>query len=133
MVIVVVSASLNWASIVGIIIFLFGLVSAPMALAQIFFVLQRRADTSPAVIAKSLLLLLQAVGRLFVLPLCGLILFFRGWRLDPILQFGQFLLALGIICESVPSIASDYQKWRMRTGRAAAVIPGQSQPSDTNL
>ena len=104
-----------------------------MALAQIFFVLQRRADTSPAVIAKSLLLLLQAVGRLCVLPLCGLILFFQGWRLDPILQFGQFLLALGIICESVPSIASDYQKWRMRTGRAAAVIPGQSQPSDTNL
>ena len=25
--------------------------------------------------------------------LCGGILFFQGWRLDPILQFGQFLLA----------------------------------------
>ena len=25
--------------------------------------------------------------------MCGGILFFQGWRLDPILQFGQFLLA----------------------------------------
>jgi hypothetical protein len=25
--------------------------------------------------------------------LCGFILIFQGWRLDPILQFGQFLLS----------------------------------------
>ena len=73
---------------------------------------------------------MQAAGRFFLLPLCGGILFFQGWRLDPILQFGQFLLAAGLIFESAPSIASDYQKWRFRTGRANAVIAGQGQPSD---
>jgi hypothetical protein len=126
----VVNASLNWASIVGLILVFYGVLTAPLAIAQIFFVLQRRADTSPAVIAKTIVILIQAAGRFLLLPLCGGILFFQGWRLDPILQFGQFLLAAGVIFESAPSIASDYQKWRFRTGRANAVIAGQDQPSD---
>ena len=125
-----VNASLNWASIIGLILFFYGVLTAPLAIAQIFFILQRRADTSPAVIAKTVVVLMQALGRFFILPVCAGILFFQGWRLDPILQFGQFLLAAGIIFESAPSIASDYQKWRFRTGRANAVIPGQDQPSD---
>ena len=126
----VVNASLNWASIVGLILVFYGVLTAPLAIAQIFFVLQRRADTSPAVSAKTIVILIQAAGRFLLLPLCGGILFFQGWRLDPILQFGQFLLAAGVIFESAPSIASDYQKWRLRTGRANAVIAGQNQPSD---
>ena len=125
-----VNASLNWSSIIGLILLFYGVLSAPLAIAQIFFTLQRRADTSPAVIAKSVVVFMQAAGRFFLLPLCGGILFFQGWRLDPILQFGQFLLAAGLIFESAPSIASDYQKWRFRTGRANAVIAGQGQPSD---
>ena len=125
-----VNASLNWASCVGLIVCVYGLATAPLAIAQIFFTLQRRADTSPAVIAKSVIFFFQAFGRLIGLPLAGLILFFQGWRLDPILQFGQFILSIGIIFESAPSIASDYQKWRNRTGRANAVIPGDKQPSD---
>ena len=36
-------------------------------------------------------------------------MFFQGWRLDPILQFSQFILAVGIIFESAPSIAPDYR------------------------
>ena len=125
-----VNASLNWSSLIGLILFFYGVLTAPLAIAQIFFILQRRADTSPAVIAKTVVVLMQAAGRFFLLPLCGGILFFQGWRLDPILQFGQFLLAAGLIFESAPSIASDYQKWRFRTGRANAVIAGQGQPSD---
>ena len=125
-----VNASLNWSSIVGLILFFYGVLTAPLAIAQTFFILQRRADTSPAVIAKSVVVYMQASGRFFLLPLCGGILFFQGWRLDPILQFGQFLLAAGVIFESAPSIASDYQKWRFRTGRANAIIAGQGQPSD---
>ena len=125
-----VNASLNWASIVGLILFFYGFLTAPLGMAQIFFILQRRADTSPAVIAKTVTVFIQAAGRFFLLPLCGGILFFQGWRLDPILQFGQFILAVGIIFESAPSIVSDYQKWRLRIGRANAVIPGQDQPSD---
>jgi hypothetical protein len=70
------------------------------------------------------------LGRAIGLPVVGLIMFFQGWRLDPILPFSQFILAMGIIFESAPSIASDSQKWRNRTGRANAVIPGDKQPSD---
>ena len=125
-----VNASRNWSSIIGLILFFYGVLTAPLAIAQIFFILQRRADTSPAVIAKTVVVLMQAAGRFLLLPLCGGILFFQGWRLDPILQFGQFLLVAGLIFESAPSIASDYQKWRFRTGRANAVIAGQGQPSD---
>ncbi len=57
-----VNASLNWASIVGIVL-------------------------APA-LARDYDVFFAAIGLL-----CGGILFFQGWRLDPILQFGQFLLA----------------------------------------
>ncbi len=36
--------------------------------------------------------------------ICGGILFFQGWRLDPILQFGQFLLAGSAIFFAVESV-----------------------------
>ena len=126
----VVNASLNWASIIGLILFFYGVLTAPLAIAQIFFILQPRPDTSPALIAKIITSLKQAAERFFLLPICGGILLFQGWRLDPILQFGQLILAFGMIFELAPSIASDYQKWRFRTGRANAVIPGQNQSSD---
>ena len=112
-----VNASLNWASIVGIILFLWGAFAGVLAIPQIIFNLQKRSDTTTAVIGKTLLIIFQGLGRLIALPLCGLILFFQGWRLDPILQFGQFLLAIGIVFESSASIMGDYQKWRVRTGR----------------
>ena len=124
------NASLNWTSIVGLLIFFYGILTAPVAIAQIFFILRRRADTSPAVIAKTIIVLIQAAGRFLLLPVCGGILFFQGWRLDPLLQLGQFILAIGIIFESAPSVVSDYQKWRFRTSRANAVIPVLDQPSD---
>ena len=69
-----VNASLSWASIVGIALILAGFVP--------FFKQSISTKYDP-----------------FLVPifwLCGLILFFQGWRLDPILQFGQFLLA-GVI------------------------------------
>ena len=69
-----VNASLNWASIVGIALILAGFVP--------FFKQSISTKYDP-----------------FLVPifwLCGSILFFQGWRLDPILQFGQFLL-VGVI------------------------------------
>ena len=65
-----------------------------------------------------------------MLPLCGLIIFFQGWRLDPILQFAMFLLAIGIIFESAMGIIGDYQKWRVRTLSAKASIDFTNQSSD---
>lgn len=70
-----VNASLNWASIVGIILAVGG--------AMLYFM----RSFKPA-LARDYDVFFAAIGLL-----CGGILFFQGWRLDPILQFGQFLLA----------------------------------------
>ncbi len=70
-----VNASLNWASIVGIALSVCG--------AGLYFM----RSFKPA-LARDYDVFFAAIGLL-----CGGILFFQGWRLDPILQFGQFLLA----------------------------------------
>jgi len=70
-----VNASLNWASIVGIVLAVGG--------ALLYFL----RSFKPA-LARDYDVFFAAIGLL-----CGGILFFQGWRLDPILQFGQFLLA----------------------------------------
>ncbi|WP_320673484.1 Ycf66 family protein [Prochlorococcus sp. MIT 1341] len=70
-----VNASLNWASIVGIVLAVCG--------AGLYFM----RSWKPA-LARDYDVFFAAIGLL-----CGGILFFQGWRLDPILQFGQFLLA----------------------------------------
>ena len=69
-----VNASLNWASIVGIVLAVCG--------AGLYFL----RSFKPA-LARDYDVFFAAIGLL-----CGGILFFQGWRLDPILQFGQFLL-----------------------------------------
>jgi len=51
------------------------------------------------------------------MPVAASIMLFQGWRLDPVLQFAVTLLALGVVCESAFSIASDYYKWKFRTGK----------------
>ena len=70
-----VNASLNWASIVGIVLAVSG--------GGLYFL----RSFKPA-LARDYDVFFAAIGLL-----CGGILFFQGWRLDPILQFGQFLLA----------------------------------------
>nr|AUG32642.1 hypothetical protein PLO_664 [Paulinella longichromatophora] len=70
-----VNASLNWASIIGIVLAAGG--------AMLYFM----RSFKPA-LARDYDVFFAAIGLL-----CGGILFFQGWRLDPILQFGQFLLA----------------------------------------
>ncbi len=66
-----VNASLNWASIVGVALVIAGFIP--------FFKKSISTQYDPFLVP--------------VFWLCGSILFFQGWRLDPILQFGQFLLA----------------------------------------
>ena len=124
------NASLNWSSLIGLLLMLWSIPSAAMGAFQLFFVLQRRADTSPQVIIKTIFLVLQSLSRLVGMPLCGSILFFQGWRLDPILQFGVMLLGIGIVVESFGGILGDYQKWRTRTGRATANVAVKHQPTD---
>ena len=66
-----VNASLNWASIVGIVLLIGGF-------APFFWKTESKGKYD----------LLMG----FIAWICGTILFFQGWRLDPMLQFGQILL-----------------------------------------
>ena len=113
-VIPVVNASLNWASIVGILLFLAALPGAVAAGFQIAFLLDRRKDTSGVVVLATVWRFMMLFARLLLLPLIGGILFFQGWRLDPILQFGVFLLAAGYLSELIMSMVYEYGSWQKR-------------------
>ena len=92
--------------------FIYGLATAPMGVAQIVFTLNRRVDQNWTLGLKSAIHVIQAIGRFVGLPLFGVIMFFQGWRLDPVLQFGVLILVLGIVFESAPSIVVDYRNFR---------------------
>ena len=83
------NTSLNWVSIVGIVLMLGGALLFSLRIYK------------PALSGNTDIFL--AVAGL----LCGGILFFQGWRLDPILQFSQFLLAASIV-------VSVYENVRLR-------------------
>ena len=59
----------------------------------VFFLVQTTRLTNQALS----LYIIQAIFIPVLMFLCGVILIFQGWRLDPILQFGQFLSFLIII------------------------------------
>ncbi|MEH2200853.1 Ycf66 family protein [Nostoc sp.] len=50
------------------------------------------------------LYIIQLIFTPIIMLLIGTILFFQGWRLDPILQFGQFLSLLLILYLSIKDI-----------------------------
>ena len=85
------NASLNWASIVGIVLAVCG--------GGLYFL----RSFKPA-LARDYDVFFAAIGLL-----CGGILFFQGWRLDPILQFSQFLLASSVVIQSI--IIYRHLKW----------------------
>ena len=117
---IMVNTGLSWVSLIGLLLFLYAVPAAAMGAAQISFVLQRRADLSPVTLAKAAFIVFQSLGRLIAMPVAASILFFQGWRLDPILQSAVTLLALGVVFESASGVAFDYYKWRFRTGKAKA-------------
>ena len=109
-----VNASLNWASICGLMLFLLGLISAPASLANIYFLLNRRSDNTSQIIFMTIYRVCLGILRSIGCLVAGVILFLQGWRLDPILQFGQFLIVFLLILESGGSIFTDFMNWRNR-------------------
>jgi CHASE2 domain-containing sensor protein len=109
-----VTSSLSLASVYGLVLIAWALVSVPAGGFQTWFLLNRRADVSSQVLASTFRRLMVCMGRLVGLPLAGGILFFQGWRMDPVLQFAVFLLAAGVIAESFNTIIEDYKGWRQR-------------------
>ena len=99
-----VNASLNWASIVGIILVISGIPLFAFSVSSI----SRISSSSSDYVFR----ILNLIGLLFIPLLCGGILFFQGWRLDPILQFGQFLLVAHIINLQIALILSETRKSR---------------------
>ena len=99
-----VNASLNWASIVGIILVISGIPLFAFSVSSI----SRISSSSSDYVFR----ILNLIGLLFIPFLCGGILFFQGWRLDPILQFGQFLLVAHIINLQIALILSETRKSR---------------------
>ena len=92
-----VNASLNWASI-----------------AQIIFVLNRRAENNKASITRSIFIFVIGFGRCIGSLLVGGILFFQSWRLDPVFQFAFLILVVGLIIESSSGFLKDRKEWSGR-------------------
>ena len=120
--------ALNWTSLSALVLLVLWLVSVPSAAFQIWFLLTRRADTTPQVLFSTILRFVTGVGRLVGLPATGAILFFQGWRLDPMLQAAVLMLTLGLILESSSGIIADYNGWQVRTGRVTAAEHSKATP-----
>ena len=114
-----VNPSLNWASIQGILLFIWSLPIAITGGFQVYFILNKRADLSTIIILKSIYNLLLIFYRLLIYPSIGAILFFQGWRLDPILQFGTLIMIAALIYTSGKNVWCDYLNWKFRKRRRA--------------
>ncbi|MFL0773979.1 MAG: hypothetical protein AB8A39_04375 [Prochlorococcus sp.] len=102
-----INASLNWASIAGLLLLALWIPALVVSLRR-FDALMRRDQSSNSVQGLGFgLFLINVAGRTIALPLVAGILFFQGWRLDPILQFGVGLMVLGMIFESIRTIGID--------------------------
>jgi hypothetical protein len=93
-----VNIGLNIGSLLGIIYVLLG---AIYLILMVFFLFQRATRLTNYALWLSIL---QAIFIPTLMFLSGLILIFQGWRLDPILQFGQFLSFLIIIYFGIKDI-----------------------------
>ena len=102
-----VNASLNWASIIALLVLALWIPALVVSLRR-FDVLMRRDQSGVSIKSFGFgLFLINVAGRTIALPLVAGILFFQGWRLDPILQFCVFLMVLGMIFESIRTIGID--------------------------
>ena len=106
-----VNASLNWASICGLVLILFWIPSYLISLIHIDWLIRRdhQCRKKPP---EWLVFMVTFCGRAFCLPFVAGILFFQGWRLDPIVQFGVFLLSAGVISEASKSLLNEFVQKR---------------------
>ena len=112
-----VNLSLNWASLVGLLLMALWIPALLVSLRRFDLLMNRDQPSASLKGLRLALFLITLAGRCIALPLVGSILFFQGWRLDPILQFGLGLLVLGTIVESIPSIRADHRALQQRTAK----------------
>ena len=104
----------NFASLAGIILLLFSLPAALAAAMRIRFLIGCRKESTTAIVFATVLQFIYLFARLLGLPLIGGILFFQGWKLEPIFGFAFFLLGLAYISELVINFKSQRDAWRIR-------------------
>ena len=94
-----VNTSLNWSSIAGIVLAIWGLIVFPLAIAQIIIFSDENNGSKSMLKITYIFIVtpLRVIGSFLI----GGILFFQGWRLDPILQFGMNGLVLLYLSESI--------------------------------
>ena len=106
---------LNWASLWGLLLMALWVPALLVSLRR-FDVLMDQDQPRESLQGLGLVwLLVTLAGRCIALPLVGLILFFQGWRLDPLLQLGLTMLVWGTIVESIPSIRADHRALQQRS------------------
>ncbi|MBW4686406.1 MAG: hypothetical protein KME40_15205 [Komarekiella atlantica HA4396-MV6] len=88
-------------NVAGLIRIIYLLLTIPYFIFMLVWLVRRGARLEGWALA---LYIIQVIFTLIILLLYGLILMFQGWRLDPILQFGQFLLLLLIIYLTIKDI-----------------------------
>ena len=110
-----VNVYLNWATIWGLLLMALWVPALVVSLRR-FDVLMDRDQPRESLQGLGLLwLLVTLAGRCIAIPLVGSIMFFQGWRLDPLLQFAFALLVWGTIVESIPSIRADHRALQQRS------------------
>ena len=109
-----ISASLNSASWCGIALIVAWFFSVPASGMQMWFLLNRRADPTPALIRTALFKGAFGLLRLVGMPTAAVYLFLQGWRLAPDLQWVVWILALGWIAEITASAVAEYSAMRNR-------------------
>ena len=112
-----VNASLNWASICGLLLMVLWVPALVVSLQRFDLLMDRDQSRASLQGFAFVWFLITLAGRCIALPLVGSILFFQGWRLDPILQFGLSLLVWGTIVESIPSIRADHRALQQRSAK----------------
>lgn len=86
-----VNVAINFSSILGI-------VDIALAVAYLVTAITNSGMRSQIIGGTGIILyIIQGIMAVVVLPLSGFILFFQGWRLDPILGIQQFLLHVLLI------------------------------------
>ena len=114
-----VNASLNWASISGLLLLALWIPALVTSLRR-FDALMRRDQSSNSFQGLGFgLFLINVAGRTIALPLVAGILFFQGWRLDPVLQLCVLLMVLGMIFESIRTMGIDSRQLDRNSPRDA--------------
>ncbi|MDZ7991221.1 MAG: Ycf66 family protein [Nostoc sp. EfeVER01] len=93
-----VNFGLNIAGLIGIIYLLWAIIYLILTVAWLS---QRGTSLRGWALA---LYLIQLIFTPIIMLLSGVILYYQGWRLDPVLQFEQFLLLLLILYLSIKDI-----------------------------